>query len=82
MNCESCKTTMNDTTTEMEISIKGRTVKALNVPAFSCSDCNEIVVDQLVEKLARTYAKGCKEETFDYATVKPRGVGITFGKSQ
>ena len=82
MNCERCKTNMNDTTMEMEISIKGRTVKALNVPAFSCSDCNEIVVDQLVEKLARTYAKGCKEETFDYAMVKPRGVGITFGKSQ
>lgn len=81
MNCESCKTTMNDTTTEMEISIKGRTVKALNVPTFSCSDCNEIVVDQLVQKIARTYAKGYKEATFDYKEVNPRGAGITFGKS-
>ena len=81
MNCDSCRVKMNETTTEMEISIKGRSVKAINVPAFRCSDCNEVVVEQLVEKLARTYAKGCKESSFDYAEVHPRGVGITFGKS-
>lgn len=42
MNCDSCKTNMNDTTTEMEISNKGRTIKAINVPVFSCPDYKEI----------------------------------------
>lgn len=77
MKCNVCKTKMKDATTEIEVLVKGRKVKALNVPAYNC---DKIRMDELIEKLVQTYAKGSKEATFDFAEVKPRGVGITLGK--
>lgn len=78
MNCNECK--MKDTTTEIEVTVRGKKIKALNVPAVICNECAEMVVDSLTEKLVRTYAKGCKEDTFDFAEINPRGVGISLGK--
>ena len=80
MKCNVCKTKMKDATTEIEVLVNGRKVKALNVPAYNCPNCDEIRMDELIEKLVQTYAKGSKEATFDFAEVKPRGVGITLGK--
>jgi YgiT-type zinc finger domain-containing protein len=79
MLCDVCQVEMNDSTTEMEVSIKERVVKAVNVPAMTCPNCSKITVDGLVDKLVRKAAKHCKEDAFDYPTeVKVFGLG--FGK--
>ncbi|MDR3051210.1 MAG: YgiT-type zinc finger protein [Oscillospiraceae bacterium] len=81
MLCDVCKVEMNDSTTEMEISVKERKVKAVNVPAMVCPKCNKLVVEELVDKLVRKAAKHCKDDTFDYPKeVKVFGFG--FGKAK
>jgi len=83
MVCDVCKVEMNDTTTEMEVSVKGRKVKALNIPATVCPKCNKLVVEELAEKLVQKAAKHCKAETFDYPKeVKVLGFGFGFGKAK
>ena len=81
MVCDICKVEMNDSVTEMEFSVKKRTVKAVNVPALVCPTCNKLVVEELVEKLAHKVAKHCKEETFDYPN-EVKIIGIGFGKAK
>ena len=80
MVCDVCKTEMNDTTTEMEVSVKGKRIKAINVPSLICPKCNKLVVESLVEKVVQKCAKHCKDDTFDYADVKTIGFGFGKGK--
>ncbi len=66
MKCEKCKAKMNGTKTEIAISIKEKTIKAINVPALLCPECNNLVVTDSVNKRATSYAKHCKGDTFDF----------------
>ena len=81
MLCDVCKVEMNDTTTETEVSVKGRAVKAVNVPAKVCPKCNKLVVEELVDKLVHKAAKHCKEDTFDYPK-EVKLIGFGFGKAK
>ncbi len=67
MKCEKCQAKMNGTKTEIDISIKGKSIKAVNVPALFCPECNDLVVKDSVKKRATSYAKHCKDDTFDFA---------------
>ncbi len=66
MKCEKCQAKMNGTKTEIDISIKGKSIKAVNVPALLCPECNNLVVKDSVKKRAKSYAKHCKGDTFDF----------------
>ena len=61
MKCNVCKTKMKDATTEIEVLVKGRKVKALTFrPITVLKIGDEIRMDELIEKLVQTYAKGSK----------------------
>lgn len=66
MKCEKCQAKMNSTKTELDISVKGKSIKAVNVPSMTCPECNNLVVKDSVNKTALSYAKHCKGDTFDY----------------
>lgn len=80
MVCDVCKTEMNDSTTEMEVSVKGKMIKVVNVPSVICPKCNKLMVEDIVEKVVQKCAKHCKDDTFDYNDVKLLGFG--FGKAK
>jgi|GEM_PF-3374088 len=82
MICDVCKTEMNDATTEMEVSIKGKMIKVINVPSLICPQCKKLVVESLVEKVAQKCAKHCKDGILDYNDVKLLGFGFEKGKGQ
>lgn len=67
MICETCAVETNATTTELEIPLRKRTVKAANVPAMVCPTCGRVVVEKLIQKVARKAAKRCGEDEFDFA---------------
>jgi YgiT-type zinc finger domain-containing protein len=66
MKCDVCNTKMNNSTTETEISIDGKMIRAVNVPSLICPECNKLVIEDSVSKQVRAYAERCKGDTFDY----------------
>jgi len=81
MICDICKVEMNDSTTDMDVSIKERMIKVVNVPALVCPKCNRLVVEELVDKLVHKIAKHCKDETLDYPK-EIKAFGFGFGKAK
>lgn len=81
MVCDVCKAEMTSTTTEIEVSVNDRMVKALHVPAMVCPQCNKLVVEELTDRLVRKFAKHCQSDTLDYPEdVKVFGVGFGTAK--
>ncbi len=68
MKCDVCQAEMKKSTTEMDVSVKGKTIKVVNVPALLCPECQALVVKDSIKKRAQAYAKDCKKkETLDFA---------------
>ena len=57
MKCEICGSELEETTIETEISVEGRTFKAINVPAFTCYECYETFIGDSEYELLKAYAK-------------------------
>ncbi len=70
MKCDICKVEMKKSITEMNVLVKGKTIKVVNIPSLLCPECNALVVKDSIGKKVQKYAKGCKLDTLDYAKVE------------
>lgn len=67
MKCELCKTRMSDGLINFDYQYNGKTKKAVNVPAFKCPVCyNMVIPDSILRKL-NAFAALDSSNTVDYA---------------
>lgn len=67
MKCKQCKVRMSDIFTEHEYEHDGIKKKIINVPAYQCPQCNNIMIPDLVREKLGAFAEWEKGSIVDYA---------------
>ena len=65
--CKTCKRRMQQVLTSYNIPCGCKTVEVVNVPAYQCPICGEIVENDLAYENAKRYANTCSKKTIDYS---------------
>ena len=67
MKCKTCKKRMAETLVNFKYDCDGVTKRAVNVPAYKCPQCNNVIVPDLILGRLETYAERETGQIIDYA---------------
>lgn len=77
MKCNVCKRKMESVISDFDVEINNQKILFLNVPAYKCTECGKIVIDDIVKENMSRFANDSKSNLIDYSQKEEEELAVT-----
>ena len=77
MKCNACKRKMESVISDFDVEINNQKFSFLNVPAYKCTECGKIVIDDIVKENMSRFANDSKSNFIDYSQKEEEELAVT-----